>query len=69
MANESHEVRLARLEERFNAAHDDIAQILKTVEELKQQSQWVRGGVVILAGLGGIVTFFVQIWDKVFKAH
>jgi septal ring factor EnvC (AmiA/AmiB activator) len=65
---ESSDVRIARLEERFNSLQEDIQRILATVEELKQQSQWVRGGVVILAGLGGIITFAFEVWDKL-KGH
>jgi hypothetical protein len=63
--HEADNIRLARVEERLLSAQEDIATILKTVEELKKQSQWVRGGIVLIVAVGGLFTWISNIWEAI----
>jgi vacuolar-type H+-ATPase subunit I/STV1 len=56
--------RLARLEERADIMKETVDKILATVEELKTQSQYVRGGIVLITALGGIITVILGWWEK-----
>lgn len=62
---ESQGERLARLEERTEHITERLEIILRHVEDLQRQSQNVRGGIVLITALGGIITMAFNFWDKI----
>lgn len=61
---ESQGERLSRLEERVDNVKESVEKILETVEELRSQSQYVRGGIVLITAIGGIITVVLGWWEK-----
>lgn len=56
--------RLARLEVLIENQSKDIHAIKKDLDDLKRQSMWVRGGVLLTIAFGGLVTWLLNVASK-----
>lgn len=56
--------RLARLEVMIANQSDDIHAIKKDLDDLKRQSMWVRGGVLLTIAFGGLVAWLLNVASK-----
>ena len=58
--------RMVRLESHIDNMGREIASMYVVVQRLDKQSTYVRGGLLVILGLGGLVTFFSDLAKKWF---
>lgn len=65
--------RLVRLESEvlqvkadFTRFARDLETIREVVTRLDRQSQWVRGGLILIVAVGGVATFAIDMFRRLF---
>lgn len=66
LTNEDLLVAVARLEERVITISKNVDTLTKSVDSLETQAQWVRGGIILIVAIGGIVTWLANIFGNLF---
>ncbi len=65
--------RLVRLESEVAQSKVDTARMFRDLETIREivtrldrQSQWVRGGLILIVAVGGLATFAVDMFRRLF---
>lgn len=65
--------RLVRLESELSQIKADFVRVAKDLETIREvvtrldrQSQWVRGGIILIVAVGGVATFAVDMFKRLF---
>lgn len=60
------ESEMAQIKADFTRVVRDIEAVREIVSRLDRQSQWVRGGIILIVAIGGILTFALDAIKKIF---